>query len=166
MLFHSVLKVILIILVAVLVRKFLHMFMIDKYTAMTTQDATNCPLEYPSFNFRPEFTDKPSECQVSDVEKPQEGTGVAEPAYPDVNEFPSEYCEKPDVSTVVYDAQPHSTERDFTEIDFDITSSGVLQDDNRCIKKGGLGRPVYENEKGFTGLVDFNTRFECKDCKY
>jgi hypothetical protein len=112
---------------------------------------------YPSsdFNEHPQLVNFPSSCTPHpkpNIDAPMVGTGVGEPAYADVNEFPSEY-----ESTPLKKCGLHSRKA------FDVDASDIYNETNgfidypvslppisglACQRSTGVGQPYEENKHG------------------
>jgi hypothetical protein len=107
------------------------------------------------YNENPGFIDFPSSCQPYPKPNPElatRGTGVGEPAYEDINEFPAPYtndkkcCGRGDKH--FFTVSPNDEYRETNvAIDYKINAppiNGLV-----CHRPSGIGEPAYEKENEF-----------------
>jgi hypothetical protein len=108
-------------------------------------------------NYRPSFTEYSSGCpqqfKAADPDAPMRGTGVGEPAFPDINSLAQEYTkqcvgckptQKPTSS--IPDPRDESTDNDFETVEYESVEPKVAG--FVCQRPSGVGTPndVYEPE--------------------
>ena len=117
-------------------------------------------VEGASINERPAFVDFPSICQSPpkfDPNLAMKGTGVGEPAFEDVNEFPAPFsrdCQKcvlPKPSN--FDPKPSdgNDNEQNEKIDYHINQprvSGFV-----CLRPSGVGEPAFEKQNEFNAEI-------------
>jgi hypothetical protein len=109
-----------------------------------------CPKVFPSYNYRPDFLDKQSMCQVSNVGVAQEGT-IGQPAYTDVNEFPAKYKQGQEIYNDKFHVQPNDN-YEYSEKKVDFVTSGPKCNKDYCVVRGGIGKPFDPEEEDYQML--------------